>query len=80
MSKTPVLAKSALILVAALSLSGVAQAGLPGNTGTLARLPGNTGTLARLPGNTGTLAGLPGNTGTLGKPRSDGLPGNTGVI
>lgn len=70
MSKTPVLAKSALILVAALSLSGVAQAGLPGNTGTLARLPGNTG----------TLAGLPGNTGTLGKPRSDGLPGNTGVI
>ena len=70
MSKTPVLAKSALILVAAFGLSGVAQAGLSGNTGTLARLPGNTG----------TLAGLPGNTGTLGKPRSDGLPGNTGVI
>ena len=75
MSTSHTFAKSALILVATFGLSGVAQAGLSGNTGVL-----STPTPQGLPGNTGVLAGLSGNTGVLSTPRPDGLSGNTGVI
>lgn len=75
MSKTHTLAKSALILAAAFSVGGVAQAGLSGNTGVL-----STPTPQGLSGNTGVLAGLSGNTGVLSIPTPQGLSGNTGVI
>ena len=72
MSTSHTFVKSALILVAAFSVGGIAQAGGPGNTGVL-----NTPKPKTI--SASTLASGPGNTGVLGKHEPLGL-GNTGVI